>query len=114
MILTAERRRSRRYDLHLPVHYRVSERGSAARSGTGTTCEVSTNGLSFRTRKPLRVGSHVEMVIDWPAKFADEFPVDLRMTGFIVRSRNGRVGVRITSHKFRVETAVVQPYKATA
>src|SRR4051794_1231776 len=76
-----ERRATRRYELHLPVHYRISQKGESTKWGTGTTKEMSTTGLSFRTRKPLPVGSHVELIVDWPAKYSDEQPIDLQLTG---------------------------------
>jgi len=111
--LGQERRSSRRYDLHLPVHFRISQKGVVARWGTGLTRDMSTSGLSFRTRKPLPIGSHIELVVDWPAKYADTRPIDLQLTGFIVRSDSGRTAVRITSHRFRIDSQS-QPYRATA
>ena len=103
----------RRYELHLPVHYRISQKGVVARWGTGMTREMSTTGLSFRTRKPLPVGSHVEMIVDWPAKYADDQPIDLQLTGFIVRSD-------VTSHRRPCDVAALphqfslRTYRATA
>jgi hypothetical protein len=100
--IVLERRLNRRYEVRLPVHYRISNRSGVARVGTGTTYEMSTNGLSFRTRKPLPIGAHVEMLIEWPARYGDIYPVDLQATGFIVRSDGGRTAVRMTSRRFRV------------
>lgn len=108
-----ERRASRRYELHLPVHYRISQKGVIAKWGTGMTREMSTNGLSFRTRKPLPVGAHVEMVVDWPAKYAEDQPIDLQLTGFIVRSDDHRTAVRITSRRFRINSNF-ELHRATA
>src|SRR5262245_49699261 len=102
LVTTTERRQNHRYALHLPVHYRVAERGAMPYSGSGTTCEMSTGGLSFRCRRSLPVGAHVEILVDWPSRHDDILPVELLMTGFILRSDRGRVSVRITSHKFRV------------
>ena len=107
-----ERRSARRYELHLPVHYRVSQKGTESRWGTGTTREISTVGLSFRTRKPLPVGAHIELILDWPAKYQD-LPIDLQLTGFVVRSDNGRAAVRVTSRRFRINPQS-EPYQATA
>jgi hypothetical protein len=108
-----ERRANRRYELRLPVHFRVSQKGVVARWGSGLTRDISTSGLSFRARKPVPVGAHVELVLDWPAKYAETQPVDLQITGFVVRSDNGRTAVRITSHRFRVDSQT-QPFQATA
>jgi len=112
MQLEVERRASRRYQVRLHIHYHVSEKGSASRSATATTCDMSTGGLSFRSRKSLPVGSHVEMLVEWPAKHRDD-PVELQMTGFIVRSGAGRTAVRITFWRFRVDSAA-ESIRATA
>jgi hypothetical protein len=111
--LGQERRSTKRYELHLPVHFRISQKGVVPRWGAGLTRDISTTGLSFRTRKVLPVGSHIELVVDWPAKYAEQQTIDLQLTGFIVRSDAGRTAVRITSHRFRID-AQSQPYQATA
>jgi hypothetical protein len=67
---------------------------------------MSTGGLSFRCRRTLPLGSHVELTVDWPSRHEDLYPVELVMTGFILRSTDrGRVSVRITSHRFRVNSS---------
>jgi hypothetical protein len=114
MDMGGERRRFRRYEVRLPVHYRVSQKGFVARTGTGTTFEISTRGLSFRCRKPLPVGAHIEMRIDWPARHAEIHPVDLQATGFVVRSEHGRTAVRMTSRKFRLVSEPMESIRASA
>ena len=109
-----ERRRHLRYGVRLSLHYHVSQKGGMARSGSGLTLNMSTNGLSFRCRKPLPVGSHIEMVIDWPAKYADVYPVDLLVTGFIVRSDPHHTAIRMTSRRFRVADAPDQTIRVSA
>ena len=113
-ITTTDRRRNRRYELRLPLQYRVAEKGAIPRTGSGNTCDLSSNGLSFRCRRPLPVGAHIEMMVDWPSKYGDLHPIELQVTGFIVRNVSGRIGVRVTSRKFRIDSAVEQPYRATA
>ena len=100
--LNADRRTSRRYDLHFPLHYRIAQKGAMVRLGTATTCDMSAAGLSFRNRKPLPVGAHIEMMAEWPARYADTYPIGLQMTGFVVRSNTARTAIRLTSRKFRV------------
>ena len=113
-ITATDRRQNRRYELRLPLHYQVAEKGAVSRSGSGNTCDLSSNGLSFRCRRPLPVGAHIEMGVEWPSKYGDLYPIELQVTGFIVRSVGGKIGVRVTSRKFRVDSAVEQPYRATA
>jgi len=109
-----DRRNARRYQLHLPIHYRVSDRASVPFVGSGTTCDMSTAGLSFRCRRALPVGSHVELMVDWPSRYGDVHPIELQITGFIVRSDRGRIAVRVTSRKFRVDEAPEVAMGATA
>ena len=113
-ITQSERRRNRRYDMRLPVHYRVAEKGVMPRTGTGTTCDLSTHGLSFRCRRALPVGAHIELVVDWPSKFGEMYPIELQATGFVVRSNGGRIAVQVTSRKFHVNAVPYQPYQSTA
>jgi hypothetical protein len=54
------------------------------------------------------------MSIEWPSKYGDLYPIELQATGFIVRSVGGRIAVRVTSRKFHVDTALQEPYRATA
>jgi len=113
-LTTTDRRTNRRYELRLPIHYRVAEKGAAASTGSGTTCDLSSTGLSFRCRRALPVGAHIEMTVEWPSKYGDLYPIELLVTGFIVRSIGGRIGVRVASRKFRVDSVLEQPYRATA
>jgi c-di-GMP-binding flagellar brake protein YcgR len=112
--VSGDRRRTKRYEIRLPLHYRLSIKGEPSRSGSGMTIDMSTTGMSFRSRKPLPVGAHVEVVVDWPAKYSDVYPIDLQVTGFVVRSDSGRSAVRMTSRKFRVATMPAEPIRATA
>jgi hypothetical protein len=109
-----DRRASRRYELRLPLQYRVSNKGYMAVSGTGTTREVSSSGLSFRCRRPLPVGSHIELTIDWPARYNQEKPMELVVTGIVARSDGGRTAVRLTSKRFQIDSIPLERYRATA
>lgn len=112
--LNVERRINNRYDVRLPIHFRISQRGGLERNGTGTTYEMSSTGLSFRSRKPLAIGSHLEMIVEWPARYEDIYPIDLQATGFVVRNENGRTAVRVTSRKFRILTQLPQSMPVSA
>ncbi len=102
MISASERRANTRYSIQCPVHYRVAQKGQMVRFGTGMTCDMSAEGLSFRCRKPLPEGAHTEISLAWPAKHG-EAPITMILTGFVVRSDAGRTAIRITSHRFKVE-----------
>ncbi len=112
--VAGDRRRNRRYDMRLPLHYRLSLKGEAARSGSGLTLDLSTTGISFRSRRPLPVGAHIEMVVNWPARYADAYPIDLQVTGFVVRSDANRTAIRMTSREIPRMSAPAEPVRATA
>jgi hypothetical protein len=110
----ADRRTHRRYDLRLALHYRIAQRGEPAITGAGLTFDVSVAGISFRCRRPLPVGAHIEMSVDWPARHGDTDPVELQATGFVLRSDHGRTAVRMTSHRLRVSGIPMAPVRASA
>jgi len=92
----------------------VSQKGALVRFGTGLTCEIGPTGLSFRCRKPLPVGAHVELNIDWPARHAEIYPISLQITGFILRSDANCTAVRLASRKFRVDALPAEEVRASA
>jgi c-di-GMP-binding flagellar brake protein YcgR len=106
--IAQNRRENGRYDLRLPLHYRVSVKGETTRTGSATTSDISASGLSFRSRKPLPVGAHIEILIEWPAKYRDMDPMSLLVTGFIVRCDGSRIAVRMTSRKFKITMAQLE------
>jgi PilZ domain len=110
--IAQNRRVHGRYDLRLPLHFRVSLKGEPPKTGSGTTCDISATGLSFRSRKPLPVGAHIEILLEWPAKYRDVDPMSLQITGFIVRCEGTRVGVRMTSRKFKITMAQLESQTA--
>jgi len=108
-----ERRINRRYDIRLSLHYRISQEGYAPRSGTGMTFDLGAYGVGFRSRRPLPVGARIVMSIAWPAKYAGIYPIDLLVTGLVLRSGPGRTAVRVTSRKLRTDMSA-NTYRATA
>jgi len=111
---TIERRTDRRYELRFPLRYRVSQKGEPACTGTGLTSDLSVGGIAFRCRKPLPVGAHVELLVDWPARYGDAYPIELRVTGFVVRSTDGQTAMQMTSHRLRVSTIPAGTVRASA
>jgi PilZ domain len=109
-----ERRTNQRFELALPAHFRLSVKGSPSRWGTGTIHDISSTGISLRSRRPLPVGSHLELLIDWPAIHGGQYPMQLHATGFVVRSSGTKTALRIASHRFRIEHEIAQPMGAIA
>jgi hypothetical protein len=90
-----ERRLQRRYNVCLAVHFRVFNGGTLSRWRTGETCDMSTEGLKLQYRQPLKSNALLEMVVDWPVKQADLYPIWLRAVGRVVRSHAEYTAVRM-------------------
>lgn len=78
------------------------------------TYDLSTSGVAFHCRRPLPVGAHIEMSIAWPAKYEDAYPIDLLITGLVMRSESGRTVARVTSHKFRADLMAAESHRVSA
>ena len=83
----------------LPMRYRVTPRHAPAVTGTGMTCDISEAGVGFLCGEALPEGAHIEVVAEWPARPAGQPPMNLRMTGFVLRSNQAAAAVAVTSHK---------------
>jgi hypothetical protein len=111
---STNRRFKQRYGVHIPIHFRVSQHGAASRWGSGTTGDFSSTGVRFRCRRPLPIGAHIEMIVDWPAMQEGLRPIHLHATGFIVRANGTETAVRITSCRFQIADVNDQLMSATA
>ena len=102
MELVSERREKRRFALVHTIRFRLSAKRPTSRWAIGTIQDMSSNGISFRCRRPLPLGGHLELVVDWPAPLDDQRLVSLHASGFVVRSSRTKAAVRITSHRFHI------------
>jgi hypothetical protein len=96
----SERREKRRFVLAHTVRFRLSAKRSTSRWTIGTIQDMSSSGVSFRCRRPLPLGGHLELIVDWPATLGNPRLVNLHASGFVVRSSRTKTAVRITSHRF--------------
>jgi c-di-GMP-binding flagellar brake protein YcgR len=79
-----ERRTSRRYDLSLPIIFRVSTE-KASDSQRGKTRDVSTRGLYFVMDQDLQAGSKLDLTLTLPAEVTHGSEVFVRAQGKVVR-----------------------------
>ena len=106
-------RNNHRFNLQLPIHFRVSLRCETSRWASGVTCDMGSTEVTFRCRKALPVGAHIEMAIEWPER-QDSYPMELLATGFVVSSSATKAVVNMTAHRFRVELDPASPMGAIA
>ena len=100
-IIRSDRRGERRYEVNLNLKYAPRKGSSADFEGVGKTCNVSRAGLSFECDRVLPVGMQLELLVQWPVRLNDLWPVELRMYARIVRSAPGETAVRINWYEFR-------------
>jgi hypothetical protein len=112
-IMMGDRRADRRYQLRLPMRYRLLRGRRVLHEGTAYTSDVGRGGLSFDAGRFLPSGLAVEISIDWPVLLRGDESIQLRISGRITRSDGREVAVKSTWHDFVrtvAETTVLRPY----
>ena len=99
--ISGDRRFDRRYQLQLELRWKLIRRRKVQDTGTGHTIDFSSGGVLFDATRPLPVGLNVELSITWPVLLHNVAPMQLVVSGRIVRSMGARVAVHMTQHEFR-------------
>jgi hypothetical protein len=99
--IRSDRRDDRRYRLELDVKWKLVRRRKVLEAGSGRTLDLSSSGLLFDGGRPLPVGLNVEVSIAWPALLHNIAPMQLIVSGRIVRSDGSRTAVQMVQHEFR-------------
>jgi hypothetical protein len=83
-----ERRKSRRYNISLPISFRLrwDKEGSPRNSRTGN---VSTHGLYFTIENDMHAGAALDIVLSLPSKLSTGTAVLVRATCRVVRVDTG-------------------------
>ena len=100
-----DRRYDRRYEIALEVRWKLVRRRKVLDSGVGTTIDLSSGGILFDAGRALPVGLSVEISISWPALLHNVAPMQLAVSGRIVRTHGTRVAIAMTQHEFRTAGA---------
>jgi hypothetical protein len=99
--IAGDRRFDRRYRLQLELRWKLIRRRKTQDAGTGHTIDVSSGGIRFDAARALPVGLNVELSISWPVLLHNVAPMQLVVSGRIVRSIGSHAAVQITQHEFR-------------
>jgi len=99
--LAGNRRLGKRYAVQLPLLWKLIRRRKLLMSGAGDTIDLSSTGIMFDAGRPLPSGLDVELSITWPVLLNDESPMQLAVSGRIVRCNGNTVALRIVQHEFR-------------
>lgn len=99
--IAGDRRSDRRYDIALDLRWKVIRRRRVLDAGTGITLDLSSGGILFETDRQLPAGLNIELSISWPVLLHNVAPLQLVVTGRIVRASGRRTAVRMMQHEFR-------------
>lgn len=96
-----ERRRHRRYQVSLEVHWKLIHRNRVLAAGAGWTSDISRRGVRFQAGPQIAEGKRLDLSISWPVLLHGVAPVRLAVSGRVIR-RDGRFAVvRIGRYEFR-------------
>ena len=108
--ISQDRRSKRRYPIELPLHYKIVKNCLTLGVGKGSTIDVSSRGIAFKSDAPLGVGSYLEVSISWPALLNESCALKLMVSGRVVRSRENVTAMSVDRYEFRTAGAkVFQP-----
>jgi hypothetical protein len=100
-LIAGDRRQDRRYALHLDCRWKLIRRRRVLDSGSGNTVDLSSGGLLFDAGRHLPAGLNVEISISWPVLLHSVAPLQLVISGRIVRSNGTMIAIRSVQHEFR-------------
>lgn len=101
-LITDERREDKRYSLEMRLRYRVMQGTRTVWRGAGYTTDFSRKSIRFTASRPLPADTRIELVLDWPVRFADMYPMELVVSGQIERAEENDCVVRMISWQFRI------------
>jgi hypothetical protein len=99
--INGDRRQDRRYRIHLDLRWKLIRRRRVLETGVGKTVDLSSGGILFDAGRQLPVGLHVELSISWPVLLRNEAPMQLIVSGRVVRTSQNTTAVAMAQHEFR-------------
>jgi hypothetical protein len=99
--INGDRRHDRRYGINLDLRWKLIRRRRVLESGVGRTVDLSSGGILFDPGRQLPVGLNVELAISWPVLLRNVAPMQLIVSGRIVRVSQNLTAVAMTQHEFR-------------
>ena len=96
-----ERRSSVRYPMECDLVGRFCAKRAGNDLVTGTTVNMSSTGVLFRTASTLKPGLCMELDINWPVQSENRTALRMRVFGRVVRVEEGLAVLQISKHEFR-------------
>ena len=89
------------YPVEANLDYRIVHGGTVL-EGRGTTLEVSSRGVVFKSERRIPRGLKIEAWVDWPVRLDNVIALKLHIQGTTLRSEGALAVVRILRHEFRI------------
>ncbi|MGA2195021.1 MAG: hypothetical protein ABSH40_07095 [Bryobacteraceae bacterium] len=99
--ISGDRRVDRRYDLKLELRWKLIRRQRLLDSGSGASVNLSSGGILFDAGRPLPPGLNVELSISWPVLLHNSAPLQLIVSGRIMRAFGNCAAIQMAQHEFR-------------
>ncbi len=96
-----DRRSSRRFQISLPVRYRLLVKGAATSFASAHTINISASGIAIATEEDLPKGTSAELQLDWPVLLNESCALRLWIRGLVVRTEAHRAVLKIQAYEFR-------------
>jgi hypothetical protein len=109
-----DRRYDRRYEIALELRWKLVRRRKVLETGIGATVDLSSGGILFDAGQTLPVGLSVELAISWPALLHNVAPMQLAVSGRIVRTHGSRIAISMVQHEFRTAGMPIDARQAQA
>jgi hypothetical protein len=110
--LAVERRKKARFPMDRELRYKVLEDEAIIESGMGTTIDMSSGGVAFRTDHQVAAGSFIELSISWPVLLEDACPMRLIIFGRVLRTTAHTVACTIDKYEYRTQARAPRPVVA--
>src|SRR6266545_523239 len=104
-----DRRRHRRYEIGLELRYVVRDPEGQIVRGHGRTCNMSSNGILFRSSRPPVAGCAIEAVVKWPSVRKGLRQRELVVVGQVARQSGDLAAIRVIHHQFRFVRSYLLP-----
>jgi hypothetical protein len=88
----------RRYDLKLELSWNLMRGRRVIGRGSGISVNLSSGGILFDAGRTLPLGSNVELFISWPVLLHDTVPLQLIVSGRILRISGNCAAIHIGQH----------------
>ncbi len=105
----SEQRRTKRFQLNLPVE--LVRTGSVPVHLTGETHNMSSGGVLFTSENQMEVGDPIEYMVTLPSSVSASTQVRIRCMGKVMRTELREDGVELISHRPYRIAATLERYE---